>query len=124
MNLFQDEDGSAYAFYLNPSALSIARLQEGDYTKFAEGTPPQTVSGSVGGSMEAGIFKHNNQYYMVDSGLRQYAVADSLYGPWSSHPLMMWNGTETTPVGYHTESSSVLPVPTSQGCTYIHIGDS
>jgi beta-xylosidase len=119
MNLFVDDDGSAYVFYAS----------EGNWTMYvvrlnADYTGPETPA--ILGKTWARIlvrqmreapapFKHNGQYYLITSactGWRpnaaNYATAENILGPWTiyGNPCVGTNADTT----FDTQSTFVLPV--------------
>lgn len=87
MNVFQDDDGTAYHIYSSEqnSTLHIARLTD-DYTKHS-GDYARLFEGRW---MEAAaLFKHKGRYYLIASGCTGWApnaaraaYAENIYGPW------------------------------------------
>ncbi|MDD3277300.1 MAG: family 43 glycosylhydrolase [Lachnospiraceae bacterium] len=134
MNLFKDDDGTAYVIYSSEGneTTYISRLNE-DYTGLAK-PQGEAVEGEdftrnfEKWSREApAMFKYKDKYYIVNSGCTgwspnpaQYAVADAPMGPWTSmgDPCPDW-GKETT---YDTQSTCVFPVDAQKG-QYIYMGD-
>lgn len=134
MNLFKDDDGTAYVIYSSEGNQTtyISKLNE-EYTNLA--TPQgEAVEGVdftrnfAGWSREApAMFKYRNKYYIVNSGCTGWspnkadsAVADSPLGPWTSlgDPCPDW-GNGTT---YDTQSTCVFPVDAANG-KFIYMGD-
>lgn len=131
MNLFVDDDGSAYALYAGEEnyTLHIVRLN-------ADWTAPEQpmVEGEtwlrtlIRGHREAPApFKHRGKYYLITSGATgwnpnpgQYAVADRMLGPWKAvtNPFV-GAGKEIT---FGSQSTFVLPVPGKPG-SFIYLGD-
>ncbi|MBW3636044.1 MAG: NPCBM/NEW2 domain-containing protein [Armatimonadetes bacterium] len=131
MNLFVDDDGTAYAIYAGEEnyTMHIVRLN-------AEWTLPEMpmVEGKtwirtlIRAHREAPApFKHNGKYYMITSAATgwnpnpaNYAVADSMLGEWKivGNPFI-GAGTETT---FGSQSTFVLPVPGRPG-SFIYMGD-
>lgn len=87
MNLFQDDDGSAYHIFASEhnSTLHIAKLSDdyldhsGEYIRVFEDRWQEAPA----------MFKRNNKYYLLMSGCTSWApnaarsaVADSIWGPW------------------------------------------
>lgn len=87
MNLFQDDDGTAYHIYSSEqnSTLHIARLTDdylahsGVYARLFEKRWMEA----------AAVFKHKGRYYMIASGCTGWApnaaraaYADDIFGPW------------------------------------------
>ncbi len=134
MNLFVDDDGTAYIIYSSEEnySLFISRLDD-DYTYLA--TPPdRAVKGVdfvrpyVGGHREApALFKSRGTYYLITSGATgwdpnpaSYATATSILGEWTDHGNpAQGEGADTT---YRSQSTSVIPVDPDQG-RFIYMGD-
>lgn len=125
MNLFVDEDGSAYHIYSSEenSTLHISKLSD-DYL---------SCSGSYfrvfpGRYMEgATLFKRNGKYYIIasdctgwDPNAARSAVADELFGTWTElgNPAV-GKDSELT---FHSQSTFVLQVQGKKDC-FIYIGD-
>lgn len=87
MNLFQDEDGTAYHIYSSEqnSTLHVAKLTDdylahsGEYARLFEKRWMEA----------AAFFKHKGRYYMIASGCTGWApnaaraaYAEHIYGPW------------------------------------------
>ena len=134
MNLFKDEDGTAYVIYSSEGNLTtyISKLNE-DYTGLAvdrdeaeEGV--DFVRAFEKWSREApAMFKYKDKYYIINSGCTgwspnpaKYAVADSPMGPWTDmgDPCTD-SGKDTT---YDTQSTCVIPVDPENGL-YVYMGD-
>ena len=134
MNLFKDDDGTAYVIYSSEGNKTtfISKLSE-DYTQLAvdrdeaeEGV--DFTRNFIGWSREApAMFKYRDKYYMVNSGCTgwspnpaKYAVADHPMGPWTDmgDPCTDWESDTT----YHTQSTCVFPVDAENG-KYIYMGD-
>ena len=131
MNLFVDDDGSAYAIYAGEgnATLHIVRLND-------DWTAPQEpmVEGKtwtralVKQWREApAVFKHAGRYYLVSSACTGWApnaadvaVADNMLGPWKTtgNPFV-GAGSDLT---FGTQSTCVLPVPGKPG-VFIYMGD-
>ena len=134
MNLFKDDDGTAYVIYSSEGneTMYVAKLNE-DYT-YLSADPEVAVEGVdftrnfAGWSREApAMFKYRDKYYVITSGCTgwspnqaKYAVADSPLGPWTEvgDPCTDW-GWETT---YDTQSTCVFPVDAENG-KFIYMGD-
>lgn len=134
MNLFKDDDGTAYVIYSSEGnqTMYVSKLNE-DYTALAA-DPSVAVEGVdftrnfEGWSREApAMFKYQDKYYVVTSGCTgwspnqaKYAVADHPMGPWTEigDPCVDW-GSGTT---YDTQSTCVFPVDAENG-KYIYMGD-
>jgi hypothetical protein len=131
MNLFLDDDGSAYAFYAGEEnqTMHVVRLNK-------EFTAPEDnlVEGKnwarifVGKSREAPApFKYKGRYYVVTSACTGWApnsadiaVADHILGPWKmlGNPCI-GEGANTT---FQSQSTYILPVPGKPGA-FIYMGD-
>ncbi|MDR2388862.1 MAG: glycoside hydrolase family 43 protein [Tannerellaceae bacterium] len=125
MNLFVDDDGTAYHIYASEenSTLHISQLDE-DYT----GCSGKYARFFVNRFMEAPtMFKKDGNYYLIMSGCTGWApnagrsaVAPSVWGPWEEleNPFK----GEDSDLSFHSQSTYVLPVP---GTThrFIYMGD-
>ncbi len=134
MNLFVDDDGTAYIIYSSEEnySLFISKLNE-DYTYLA--TPPeQAVKGIdftrpyIGAHREApALFKFSGTYYLITSGATgwdpnpaSYATATSILGEWTDHGNPTSGpGADTT---YDSQSTSVIPVDPAHG-RFVFMGD-
>ncbi|WP_027295355.1 family 43 glycosylhydrolase [Robinsoniella sp. KNHs210] len=134
MNLFKDDDGTAYVIYSSEGnqTMYVSKLND-DYTGLK--TAPDVAVEGVdftrnfeGWSREApAMFKYRDKYYVVTSGCTgwspnqaKYAVADTPMGPWTEigDPCTDW-GSGTT---YDTQSTCVFPVDAENG-KFIYMGD-
>ncbi len=115
MNLFVDDDGQAYQIYASEDngTLQISRLSAdylrpaGDYARILPG----------GFNEAPALFKHGGKYWLITSGCTGWApnparlaVADSIWGPWTTlgNP---WNGPGAqTATSYDSQSTFVLPI--------------
>ncbi|MFY9152183.1 MAG: glycoside hydrolase family 43 protein [Prolixibacteraceae bacterium] len=125
MNLFVDDDGTAYHIYSSEenSTLHISKLTD-DYLSYS-GEYFRVFAGRY---MEgATLFKRADKYYIIASDCTGWApnaarsaVADQIFGTWTElgNPAQ-GNDSETT---FHSQSTFVLQV---QGKTdsYIYLGD-
>ncbi|MGW5362558.1 glycoside hydrolase family 43 protein [Actinopolymorpha pittospori] len=134
MNLFVDDDGSAYIIYSSEEnySLFISKLND-DYTYLA--TPPESAAKGVdfirpyiGAHREApAIFKFAGTYYLITSGATgwdpnpaSYATATSILGEWTDHGNPTSGpGADTT---YSSQSTSVVPVGPAGG-RFVFMGD-
>lgn len=133
MNLFKDDDGTAYVMYSSEgnAVMYIAKLND-EYTGLAV-DPSEAELGkdfaivSTDSREAPAMFKYNNMYYMITSGCTgwapnqaAYAVAETPFGPWvrKGDPCV-GSGAATT---YDTQSTCVIPVDPEQG-KYIYMGD-
>lgn len=124
MNLFVDDDGTAYHIYSSEenSTLHISKLTDdylshsGEYIRVFEGR-----------FMEApAMFKRNGKYYLMMSGCSGWspnsarsAVADSILGEWRElgDPCI----GDTTQTTFHSQSTCIVNI---QGTDrYIYMGD-
>lgn len=144
MNLFQDDDGTAYVIYSSDGneTLYIARLAD-DYLSLAsdnenavDGTSlvgeerenSDYIRAFSGSSREApAMFAYNGKYYLMTSGCTgwdpnqaQYAMADHPLGPWTvmGDPCVD-DSSNTT---FHTQSTCFIPVDPANG-KFIYMGD-
>lgn len=125
MNLFVDDDGTAYHICASEenSTLHISQLND-DYTD-CNGTYARFFEGRF---MEApAMFKRNGKYYLIMSGCTGWApnagrsaVASSIWGPWTElkNPFV-GDDAETS---FHSQSTYVLPVP-GKPDQFIYMGD-
>ncbi len=134
MNLFKDDDGTAYVIYSSEGnrTMYISKLNE-DYTQLAvdhdeavEGT--DFTRNFIGSSREApAMFQYRDKYYLMTSGCTgwdpnqaKYAVADNPMGPWTDMGDPCTDEeSETT---YRTQSTCIFPVDAENG-KYIYMGD-
>lgn len=135
MNLFKDDDGTAYVIYSSDgnANMYIAKLND-SYTNIAKTNDEGAIQGVdfsvnfIGSSREApAMFKYNDKYYLITSGCSgwspnaaQYAVADTPLGPWKvmGDPCTDEDANTT----YFTQSTCVIPMDAEKG-QYIYMGD-
>lgn len=125
MNLFVDDDGTAYHIYSSEenSTLHISKLTD-DYLSYSG----EYYRVFVGRYMEgATMFKRQGKYYIIASDCTGWApnaarsaVADSIFGKWTElgNPAQ-GKDAETT---FHSQSTYVLQVQ-GKPDTYIFMGD-
>jgi beta-xylosidase len=125
MNLFVDDDGSAYHIYSSEenSTLQISKLTD-DYLSYS-GQYFRVFSGRY---MEgATLFKRHGKYYIIASDCTGWApnaarsaVSDQIFGNWKElgNPCM-GEGSELT---FHSQSTFVLPVQGKKDM-FIFMGD-
>ncbi|MDR2809800.1 MAG: glycoside hydrolase family 43 protein [Tannerellaceae bacterium] len=125
MNLFVDDDGTAYHIYASEenSTLHISQLDE-DYT----GCSGRYARFFVNRFMEAPVmFKHEGNYYLIMSGCTGWApnagrsaVASSIWGPWEEleNPFR----GEEAELSFRSQSTYVLPLPGAPG-RFMYMGD-
>lgn len=125
MNLFVDEDGSAYHIYSSEenSTLQISKLSD-DYLSYS-GQYFRVFSGRY---MEgATLFKRKDKYYIFASDCTGWApnaarsaVANQIFGKWTElgNPCIEADSELT----FHSQSTYVLQVQGKKG-TYIYMGD-
>ncbi len=125
MNLFVDDDGSAYHIYSSEenSTLHISKLSD-DYLTYSG----QYFRVFAGRYMEgATLFKRKGKYYIIASDCTGWApnaarsaVANQIFGEWTElgNPAM-GNDSETT---FHSQSTFVLQVQGKRD-SYIYMGD-
>ena len=120
MNLFQDDDGTAYVIYSSDGNTNtyIVKLNE-EYTNISKSDGNNPIEGIdyivtfIKNSREApALFKANNKYYMITSGCTgwnpnpaEYAISDNILGEWKiiGNPCTD-EGSSTT---YDTQSTCV-----------------
>ena len=134
MNVFKDDDGTAYVMYSSDgnTNMYIAKLND-EYTYLAKDQKHAVLGEDftlnfAGASREApAMFKYNGTYYMITSGCTgwdpnpaSYAYASSPLGPWTTvnNPCTD-DGANTT---YRTQSTCVFPVDAAAG-KFIYMGD-
>jgi len=125
MNLFVDDDGTAYHIYSSEenSTLQISKLTD-DYLSYSG----EYFRVFVGRYMEGvTLFKHQGKYYIIASDCTGWApnaarsaVADQIFGNWTElgNPAV-GKDSETT---FHSQSTYVLQVQGKKDC-YIYMGD-
>lgn len=134
MNLFLDDDGTAYIIYSSEEnySLFVSRLDE-HFTALA--TPPDTavkgvdfIRPYIGAHREApALFKRAGTYYLITSGATgwepnpaQYATASEILGEWTDH------GSPVSGVGagdtFGSQPTNVIPVDPENG-TFLYMGD-
>jgi len=155
MNLFKDDDGSAYIIYASEEnyTLYISKLTP-DYTDITgwhkdgnvdeNGKPVRDTSYKAvygvdyvrvfpGEHREApAMFKYDGKYYLLTSGAtgwspneNKYAVADNIFGPWSTpvNPFVRTLDTDPDPMkAFNTQTTCVIPVDPANG-KFIYVGD-
>ncbi|OIR15066.1 carboxylesterase NlhH [mine drainage metagenome] len=131
MNLFVDDDGSAYVIYSaeNNSTLYISRLNN-DFTDIEqpalEGRTWNRVL--INQSREApALFKSGGRYYLITSGCTgwkanaaEYAIADNPLGPYRNEGNPC-RGAKSE-ITYGAQSTFVLPLAGRPGC-FIFMAD-
>ncbi len=134
MNVFKDDDGTAYVMYSSDgnTNMYIAKLND-EYTYLAKDQKHAVLGKDFtlnfeNASREApAMFKYNGTYYMITSGCTgwdpnpaSYAYAESPLGPWTTvnNPCTD-SGANTT---YRTQSTCVFPVDAAAG-KFIYMGD-
>ena len=133
MNLFQDDDGTAYVIYSSDGNTNtyIVKLNQ-EYTNISKSDGDTPIEGIdyivtfIKNSREApALFKANNKYYMITSGCTgwspnpaQYAISDKVLGEWKivGNPCTD-EGSFTT---YDTQSTCVYKISEDE---YIYMGD-
>lgn len=123
--MYQDSDGTAYAVYNGNAGTVVARLTD-DYMGIdKDSIQAITFSGESGiAFFEGGMFKRDGKYYMVNTGMKKYAMTDDLGGPWSVHTLQMCdNEGKVSEFSEMNPTSCVLQVNTEEGAEYINITD-
>ena len=125
MNLFVDDDGSAYHIYSSEenSTLHISKLTD-DYLSYSG----QYFRAFTGRYMEgAALFKRNGKYYIIASDCTGWspnaarsAVADQIFGNWTElgNPCV----GEDSELTFHSQSTFILPVQGKKD-TFIFMGD-
>ncbi len=127
MTVFKDDDGAAYLFHASEwnRTMYIARLSD-DYLS----PSGEYVRALVGRSREApAVLKHEGDYFCITSGCSgwapnaaEYAVADSIMGPWEVRGNPCVGSAEDIETTLHSQSTFVLPVQRPEGA-YIFMAD-
>lgn len=121
LNLFQDDDGSAYLLtHAGDDHLHIDRLSA-DYLNVV-----CSVAALHPNYEAPAMFKLNSRYYLFGSELtgwncndNKFATATNLSGPWSKWNLFAPAGSET----YNSQSMFVLPIFGTHETTVLYMGD-
>ncbi|NBH15469.1 hypothetical protein D3Z36_15105, partial [Lachnospiraceae bacterium] len=128
VTMYQEKNGAAYVVYQGADGLAIAKLTD-DYMDVTDNAQTLTFNGETKlSSAEGAMFKQNGKYYIINAGMKQYAVSDTLAGTWSVHPLQMVSdkgqisGEEDEDYQLNP-TSCILPVNTEDGVIYINISD-
>lgn len=119
MGTFQDDDGTGYIILHHGN---IYKLSD-DYKSIVS----QVLKGDKTLKTESpAVFKRNDLYYWVGSGLtgwerndNTYYTAKSLSGPWTEGGIVAPEGTLT----WNSQSTYVLPIVGSETTTYMYMGD-
>ncbi|MEG6567997.1 S-layer homology domain-containing protein [Thermoanaerobacterium saccharolyticum] len=155
LTLFKDDDGSAYLIYSSEEnyTIYISKLTP-DYTDITgwhkdglvdeNGNPIRDKSYKAvygvdyvrvfpGEHREApAMFKYDGKYYLLTSGAtgwapneNEYAVADNIFGPWSTlvNPFVKTRDTDPDPMkAFNSQTTCVIPVDPQKG-KFIYVGD-
>jgi Ricin-type beta-trefoil lectin domain-like/Glycosyl hydrolases family 43 len=121
MNLFKDDNGTAYLLSEDrANGLRIDKLSA-DYLSVASAVTVLTPNHEA-----PAMFKLNGRYYLFGSFLtgwntndNQYTTATSLSGPWSSWSAFAPPGSNTLT----SQTTFILPVTGSAGTTFMYMGD-
>jgi hypothetical protein len=121
MNLFKDDDGTAYLLSEDrANGLRIDRLSS-DYLSVASAVTVLTPNHEA-----PAMFKYNGRYYLFGSFLtgwntndNQYTTATSLSGPWSGWSAFAPPGSNTL----NSQTTFILPVAGGSGTTFMYMGD-
>lgn len=121
MNLFKDDDGTAYLLSEDrANGLRIDKLSA-DYLSVASAVTVLTPNHEA-----PAMFKLNGRYYLLGSHLtgwntndNEYTTATSLSGPWSGWSDFAPPGSNTL----NSQTTFVLPVSGSSGTTFMYMGD-
>jgi hypothetical protein len=121
MNLFKDDDGTAYLLSEDrANGLRIDKLSS-DYLSVASAVTVLTPNHEA-----PAMFKLNGRYYLFGSHLtgwstndNEYTTATSLAGPWSSWSDFAPPGSNTL----NSQTTFVLPITGSSGTTFMYMGD-
>ena len=121
MNLFKDDDGTAYLLSEDrANGLRIDKLSA-DYLSVTSAVVVLTPNHEA-----PAMFKLNGRYYLFGSHLtgwntndNEYTTATSLAGPWSSWSIFAPSGSNTL----NSQTAFVLPVTGNSGTTFVYMGD-
>lgn len=130
MNLFVDDDGTAYIIYSSEEnySLYISKLNE-EYTAIAgEEYGKDFIRAIYDGHREApAMFKYEGKYYLITSGATgwdpnpaRYHVADSVLGEWK--PMGDPSVGDEASTTFGSQSTYVIPVDPKDG-KFIYMGD-
>ncbi|WP_299089702.1 family 43 glycosylhydrolase [uncultured Metabacillus sp.] len=144
MNLFKDDDGTAYLIYSSEENMTIyiSKLNE-EYTDVVgwhkDGNEERDETYKAvygedyirvfpGAQREApAMFKYDGKYYMITSGATgwdpnpaRYTVADNIFGEWK--PLRNPAVGEKASTTFDSQSTNVIPVDPENG-KFIFMGD-
>jgi len=118
MGVFQDTDGSGYII---THSGNLYKLSD-DYKSVTE----QIVKDMTGQCEAPVIFKKDNIYFWLGSGLTSwerndnyYFTATSLKGPWKSHGNFAPKGSLT----WNSQTTAILPITGSKETSYLFMGD-
>ena len=133
MNLFKDDDGTAYVMYSSEgnAVMYIAKLND-EYTGLAKDASEMKLGedfciSSTDSREGPAMFKYRGKYYLITSGCTgwapnqaAYSVADSPLGPWKrmGDPCV----GDTSKTTFDTQSTCVIPVDAENG-KFIYMGD-
>jgi len=132
MNLFQDDDGRAYAFYSSEGNWTMYAVRlSADYTDIerpaVQGKTWERIH--VRQMREAPApFKYSGKYFLITSGCTgwapnaaSYAVATNVLGPYAvkGNPVT-GSGADTT---FQTQSTFILPAPGKPAGNFIFMAD-
>ncbi len=131
MNLFQDDDGKAYAFYSSEDnwTMYVVRLNDDDTGPELPAVEGKTWARIMVKQMREGPapFKWDGKYFLITSACTgwkpnaaNYSMADNILGPWQTfdNPCVGTNAQIT----FNSQSTYVLPVP-GHANDFIFIGD-
>jgi hypothetical protein len=121
MNLFKDDDGTAYLLSEDrANGLRIDRLSA-DYLSVASAVTVLTPNHEA-----PAMSKANGRYYLFGSFLtgwntndNQYITATSLSGPWSAWSDFAVPGSNT----FNSQTTFILPIAGSSGTAFMYMGD-
>ena len=118
MGIFQDTDGNGYIITHSGNLFKLSD----DYKSITE----QVVKDMTSHCEAPVIFKKDNTYFWLGSGLTSwerndnyYFTATSLKGPWKSQGIFAPKDSLT----WNSQSTFVLPIVGSKDTTYLFMGD-
>ncbi|HEV2331378.1 MAG TPA: family 43 glycosylhydrolase [Verrucomicrobiae bacterium] len=121
MNLFEDDDGTAYLLtHAGDRRLHIDQLST-DYL-----TATESMAALRPDYEAPAMLKFNGRYYIFGSELtgwsandNKYAMATNIAGPWSKWGLFAPEGSET----FDSQTAYILSIKGSQGIAVVYMGD-
>ena len=133
MNLFKDDDGTAYLLYSSATDSNghffISKLSSDYLTTTAEYINPPSMTGANKREAPA-MFKRNGVYFILSSGVTGWVANENKYST-SSSPLGTWStlvnefqpsAYEDYLFAYRSQGSNVITIP-GRTDGYVYMGD-